>query len=89
MRWILEKYESISVWLSLFILAMAAVALTDDAWRARSTALAFLAGTLLFGFGAAKGWQLDRRPQAFVEIGLTVCTGAAFVLALLHMGGFL
>ncbi|MCD8195868.1 MAG: hypothetical protein LUE24_01625 [Lachnospiraceae bacterium] len=89
MRWILEKYENISVWLSLFILAMAAVALTDDIWKMRSTALAFFAGTLLFGFGAVKGWQLGHRPQAFVEIGLTLCTGAAFILALLHMGGFL
>ncbi|MCD8363606.1 MAG: hypothetical protein LUC98_11745 [Lachnospiraceae bacterium] len=89
MRWILEKYESISIWLSLFVLAMAAVALTDDTWRFHSTALAFLAGTLLFGFGAARGWRLGHRPQAFVEMGLTVCTGAAFVLTLLHMGGFL
>lgn len=89
MRWILEKYENISVWLSLFILAMAAVALTDDTWRLRSMALAFLAGTLLFGLGVARGWRLGHRPQAFVEMGLTVCTGAVLVLLLLHMGGFL
>ncbi len=89
MRWILEKYENISVWLSLFILAMAAVACSYETWIMRSSALAFFAGTLLFGFGAAKGWQLGHHPQAFVEIGLMLCTGAAFILALLHMGGFL
>ena len=54
MKGFLEKYRNISVWLSLFILAMWFVGASDQENRMPCMLLAFLAGAGIFGSGAAR-----------------------------------
>lgn len=61
MKGFLEKYRNISVWLSLFILAMWFVGASDQENRMPCMLLAFLAGAGIFGSGAAREWTMDNR----------------------------
>lgn len=55
MKGFLEKYRNISVWLSLFILAMWFVGASDQENRMPCMLLAFLAGAGIFGSGCCPG----------------------------------
>ena len=89
MKGFLEKYRNISVWLSLFILAMWFVGASDQENRMPCMRLAFLAGAGIFGSGAAREWTMDNRLGSLIYAVLTGFMWAAVVLAGLSMGGIL
>ena len=71
MKGCLEKYRNISVWLSLFILAMWFVGASDQENRMPCMLLAFLAGAGIFGSGAAREWTMDNRLGSLIYAVLT------------------
>ena len=89
MKFLLEKYRVISIWLSLLILTLSFVAGSDMEWRPVCAMLAFLAGAVMYGMGGAREWTTGRRTACMVEICLAVCMWLAFLLALLRLGGIL
>ena len=101
MKGFLEKYRNISVWLSLFILAMwfvgasdqenrmPCMGLTSNKYLIMLMLLAFLAGAGIFGSGAAREWTMDNRLRSLIYAVLTGFMWAAVVLAGLSMGGIL
>ena len=89
MKGFLERYRNITVWLSLFILAMGFVAVSDEEQRMVCMLFAFLAGAFLFGAGTAREWTMDNRLGSLIYAVLTGFMWAAVVLAGLSMGGIL
>ena len=90
MKGFLEKYRNISVWLSLFILAMWFVGASDQENRMPCMLLAFLAGAGIFGSGAAREWTMDNRLGSL----MLCCTdrglcGQQSYWPVLSMGGIL
>ena len=67
MKGFLEQYRNITVWLSLFILAMGFVAASDEEHQMACMLFAFLAGVLLFGAGTAREWAVKNQPSCAWE----------------------
>lgn len=89
MKFLLEKYRVISIWLSLLVLTLAFVVGSDMEWRPVCAMLAFLAGAVMYGIGGAREWIVGHRTAGMVEICLAVCMWLAALLALLRLGGIL
>lgn len=89
MKFLLEKYRVLSIWLSLLILALAFVVGSDTEWRPFCVMLAFLAGAVMFGLGGIREWMLGHRIGSMTEAFLAACMWIASVLSLLRLGGIL
>lgn len=89
MKFFVEKYRVISIWLSLIVLALAFVIGSDDENRAVCVFLVFVVGTLLYSVGAAREWMLNRMTACLVEALLAVCMLTSAILSLLRLGGIL
>jgi len=89
MKFLLEKYRVLSIWMSLLILALAFVVGSDDEWRPVCAVLAFLIGGLMYGLGGIREWTRGHRISSMVETFLAVCMWIALVLSLLRLGGIL
>lgn len=89
MKFLLEKYRVISIWLSLIILALSFVIGSDEESRAFCVFLAFLTGTFLYAAGGAREWMLNRMTACLIEVILAVCMLTAAFLSLLRMGGII
>lgn len=89
MKGFLERYRNITVWLSVFILAMGFVGASDKEHRSWCMLLAFLAGILLFGTGTVREWNEKNQPGIFCHAMLTSAMAMAAVLTILQMGGIL
>ena len=89
MKRFLERYRNITVWLSLFILAMGFVAASDEEQRMVCMLFAFLAGAFLFGAGTAREWAVKNQPGVFCYAVLTAAMWMAVVITILRLGGIL
>ncbi len=89
MKGFLEKYRNISVWLSLFILAMWFVGASDHENRMLCMLLAFLAGAASFGIEAVQEWMADNWILCLICAIVTGFMWAAVLLTGLSMGGVL
>ena len=89
MKGFLERYRNITVWLSLFILAMGFVAASDEEQRMVCMLFAFLAGAFLFGAGTAREWAVKNQPGVSCYAVLTAAMWMAVVVTILRLGGIL
>lgn len=89
MKEFLEQYRNITVWLSLFILAMGFVAASDEEHQMACMLFAFLAGVLLFGAGTAREWAVKNQPGIFCYAVLTVAMWMAVAMTVLRLGGII
>lgn len=89
MKFLVEKYRVISIWLSLIILALAFVIGSDEERRAFCVFLAFVAGTFLYSVGGMREWMLNRMTACLVEVLLAICMLTAAFLSLLRLGGII
>lgn len=89
MKFFVEKYRVISIWLSLIVLALAFVIGSDDERRAICVFLVFVVGTLLYSVGAAREWMLNRMTGCLVEALLAICMLTSAILSLLRLGGII
>lgn len=89
MKFLLTKYRLISIWLSLFILAMAFVIGSDEEIRAVCVPLAFAAGTLLYAAGALREWMRSRMTACLIEVIFAVCMLTGTFLSILRLGGII
>lgn len=89
MKFFVEKYRVISIWLSLIVLALAFVIGSDEESRAVCVFLVFVVGTLLYLVGAAREWMLNRMTACLVEALLAICMLTSALLSLLRLGGII
>lgn len=89
MKFLLTKYRLISIWLSLFILAMAFVIGSDAGIRAVCIPFTFGAGTLLYAAGAVREWMLGWMTACLIEILFAICMLTGTFLSLLRLGGII
>ncbi|HBN56610.1 MAG TPA: hypothetical protein DD414_07520 [Lachnospiraceae bacterium] len=89
MKFVLQKYQIISVTLSLLILCAGFTAASDQEKRGICFLLALLFGILLYAIGSIRAGSLKRLPVCVIEGCMSLGLLAAAVLVLLRMGGIL
>lgn len=89
MRFLLNHYRTLVIWLSVIVLALAFVAGSDDGWRLACVTAAFLAGACMYSIGGVRCWMQKKKIGSAVETLLAVCMWTAFILMLLYLGGIL
>ncbi len=89
MRFFIEKYRSLSVWLSLAIIAMAFVAGSADSNTSCCITAAFLTGAVMYGIGGAREWSLGRRTFCWIHELWATALLACAVWYQLEMRGIL
>lgn len=89
MKFLVEKYRSISVWLSLAILALAFWIGSDADCRNVCVPVAFLLGTVLYGLGAVSEWKQSRVIGCLIHLILALMLTAGLIISLLKAGGLL
>lgn len=89
MKFLVEKYKVISVWLSLAILALAFYIGSDADCRDVCVPVAFLLGAVLYGLGSVWEWQQKRMISCLVNFILSLLTLAGVILSLLIAGGLM
>lgn len=89
MKFLLTKYRLISIWLSLFILALAFVIGSDSEVRTVCIPFALGAGTLLYAAGAVREWMLSRMTACLIETLFAVCMLTGTFLSILRLGGII
>lgn len=87
MKFLVEKYKVISIWLSLAILALAFYIGSDEECRAVCVPLALLLGTLLHLLGSTRELACNRMVACLIETVLTVVMVSGLILSLLGLGG--
>ena len=87
MKFLVRNYRSISITLSLFILALAFVVGSTEEWRNICVPLAFFLGFVMYAVGGIRAWKCGLRVVGAVEIILMVCLWAAFVFSIVSLGG--
>lgn len=88
-KFLVEKYRVVSVWLSLAVLALAFVIGSDEECRMIFVPLAFAVGAVMYAAGGVREWAINRMPACLVEVLLAVCMTIAAVLSLLYLGGII
>lgn len=89
MKFLVEKYKSISVWLSLAILALAFCIGSDTDCRNVCVPVAFLLGTVLYGLGGVWEWKQSRTVSCLVNFILALLTLTGAILSFLKAGGLM
>lgn len=89
MKLLVEKYRTISVWLSLIVIALGFVIGSDDPRKSLCIPIAFLAGTIMYVTGGLREWMLGRRASALIHECLAVLMLVCMVLYLFQLGGIL
>ena len=87
MKFLVEKYKVVSIWLSLLILALGFYIGADEACRPVCVPFAFLLGTALYLLGCICEWRNRRRFASLVLLILTLLMAASTVVSLLYRGG--
>lgn len=89
MKFFVEKYRVISIWLSLLILVLGFVIGSDEESRAVCIFLVFVAGTFLYSAGGIRDWVRNRMTACLIEVLLAICMLTAAILSLMRMGGII
>jgi len=89
MKFILKRYQTISIWLSLLIISLAFVIDSDRSARNVFVPIAFFAGMLLYMLGGIREWTQSRLTAALIEASLAVCMLIGGILSLFRLGGLL
>lgn len=89
MRFLLNHYRTVIIWLSLIVLVLSFVAGSDDRWRLACVTAAFLAGACMYSIGGVRCWIQRKKIGSVVEMLLAVCMWMAFLFMLLYLGGIL
>lgn len=88
-KFLVEKYRVVSVWLSLSVLALAFVIGSEEENRGFLVPLVFAVGAVMFAAGGVREWVMNRMPACLVEVLLAVCMTVASALSLLYLGGII
>lgn len=89
MKLLMERYRTISIWLSLVILALAFVIGSDKSWYPVGVPLVFLVGFLMYLLGGIREWKRGKTTAFLIEALLAVIALAAAVQSLFRLGGIL
>ena len=89
MKFLVEKYKVISIWLSLAVLALAFYIGSDAECRAVCVPAAFLLGAMLYGLGGVREWYLNHLLGCLIDLILTLIMLAGLILSLLMAGGLM
>ena len=89
MKFLVDKYRDISIWLSLLIITLGFILASDVRLRAAGVPLIFALGALLFALGSLYERSRNRVLAWIAELILSVCMLAAAAAAVLQLGGFL
>lgn len=84
-----KKYQAISVWISLFVIALFFVTAVSQNWRAVCIPLSFLGGSILYAMEAMRQWILGKKFFSFVHIVLLVLMLLALLAYFLQQKGIL
>ena len=84
-----ERYRTVTVCLSLLILALVFAVASDEVVSRICIPLAFLAGPLLYGTGAAYDRKAGKKTGSRFQGIFALLFLAAAVFSVLHIGGLL
>lgn len=82
-----KKYQAVSIWISLFIIALSFVTAVSESFRNIGIPLSFLGGSALYAIEASKQWKLGRKIFSFLQIALALLMLAAMLCYLLGQKG--
>ena len=89
MKSLLKHYRLYTIWICLFIVAMAFTAASDRQYHSLCVTLAFFAGGLLYTLGVIKEWTSGNRIAGAVQLVLASCMWTAMICSILLAGGIL
>jgi hypothetical protein len=89
MKLLLKEYRNISIWLSLAILVLFFVAISDAGRHSICVLTAFLLGAFLFTLGSIRGWKLGYRLVWLGDGALATVMWLASVWMAFELGGIL
>lgn len=89
MKFLMEKYRTISIWLSLVILALAFVIGSDKEWHSAGVPVVFTVGFVMYLTGSIREWKLGRMTACLIEALFAVWALVAAFLSVLRLGGVL
>ncbi len=87
MKFLVEKYRVVSIWLSLAILALGFYIGADEECRLVCVPLAFLLGAVLYLLGGICEWKSRRRFACLILVILTFMMLAGMAVSLVQWGG--
>lgn len=87
MKFLIEKYRVVSIWLSLAILVLGFCIGADQECRSVCVPLAFLLGAVLYLLGSIYEWKCRRRFASLVLVLLTFLMLAGVAVSFLYRGG--
>lgn len=89
MKFLMGRYRTISIWLSLVILALAFVIGSDEAWHAIGVPAVFSVGFIMYLAGSIREWKLGKMTACLVDALLAVWALVAAFLSVLRLGGII
>lgn len=82
-----KKYQAVSIWISLFVIALFFVTAVSEGFRDIGIPLSFLGGSALYAIEAMRQWKLGRRIFSFLQIVLAVLMLSALLYYFLRQKG--